>query len=66
MALKELEPVVKALTAADFPACEKNPIRLGVPVELDEAITHKKGELDQPYIRVLVTAARKWLAMRNS
>jgi hypothetical protein len=56
---------VESLVEEDFKVEMPDPIRIIVPLELDKIIKDKAKELGQPYIRVLIRAAEKWLDKQN-
>jgi hypothetical protein len=64
-AFLELVPIVEGLTEIDLALPPLDPIRLGIPASLDKALRDKKAELNKPFIRLLLIAARKWLDAKN-
>lgn len=59
-AFKELVPIIESLDLEHIKGKKRRPLKLSLPLELDEAIRAKSEQTGQPYIQVLLEAARKY------
>ncbi len=59
-ALLQLVPIVERLDMIDIRESQRRPIRIAIPVELDRVIRERKAATGQPYVQILLEAARRY------
>ena len=65
-AFLQLAPYIQALADEDFAVEVLDPIRLAIPIEIDQLLKVKSKAIDKSYIQVLIRAAEKWTADRQA